>query len=101
MAGSATVTRPAGAPVGAVEQAASSELGSLLATALETLPEKVRAAVVMHYGAGLKQRQIAQELNISPTTVKSHVEIILRKFGVSSRVALRVLLAPLDLNAYL
>lgn len=50
---------------------------------------------------GDSTRQIAQQLNISQTTVKSHVEIILRKFGVSSRVALRVLLAPWDLDAYL
>lgn len=50
---------------------------------------------------GDSTRQIAQQLNISQTTVKSHVEIILRKFGVSSRVALRVLLSPWDLDAYL
>lgn len=50
---------------------------------------------------GDSTRQIALQLNISQTTVKSHVEIILRKFGVDSRVALRVVLAPWDLNAYL
>jgi DNA-binding NarL/FixJ family response regulator len=46
-------------------------------------------------------RQIASQLNIAQTTVKSHVEIILRKFGVNSRVALRQLLAHWDLNSYL
>lgn len=46
-------------------------------------------------------RQIAAHLNISETTVKSHVEIILRKFGIHSRIALRQLLAPWDLSSYL
>ncbi len=50
---------------------------------------------------GDSTRQMAQQLNISQTTVKSHVEIILRKFGVANRVALRVLLSPWDLSAYL
>jgi DNA-binding NarL/FixJ family response regulator len=46
-------------------------------------------------------RQIAIQLNISQTTVKSHVEIVLRKFGVNSRETLRQLLAPWDLSSYL
>jgi len=46
-------------------------------------------------------RQIAAQLNISQTTVKSHVEIILRKFGINSRASLRQLLAPWDLTSYL
>lgn len=46
-------------------------------------------------------RQIAAQLNISQTTVKSHVEIILRKFNVPNRIALRQLLAPWDLRRYL
>ncbi|HEX9018200.1 MAG TPA: LuxR C-terminal-related transcriptional regulator [Anaerolineaceae bacterium] len=50
---------------------------------------------------GDSTRQIAAHLNISQTTVKSHVEIILRKFGLNSRVALRRLLAPWDLSSYL
>jgi len=57
--------------------------------------------IAAHICRGDSTRQIAQQLNISQTTVKTHVEIILRKFGVSSRVALRVLLAPWDLTAYL
>lgn len=46
-------------------------------------------------------RQIAAQLNISQTTVKSHVEIVLRKFAINSRAALRQLLAPWDLTDYL
>lgn len=50
---------------------------------------------------GDSTRQIAGQLSIAQTTVKSHVEIILRKFGVNSRGALRQLLAPWDLNSFL
>jgi DNA-binding NarL/FixJ family response regulator len=46
-------------------------------------------------------RQIAAHLSIAPTTVKSHIEIVLIKFGVNSRIALRRLLEPWDLSNYL
>ena len=46
-------------------------------------------------------RQIAAQLHISQTTVKSHVEILLRKFNINSRASLRQLLAPWDLTSYL
>jgi NarL family two-component system response regulator LiaR len=35
--------------------------------------------------AGLKNREIAQRLTVSPSTIKSHVSHILSKLGVSSR----------------
>ncbi|GAP14327.1 response regulator containing a CheY-like receiver domain and an HTH DNA-binding domain [Longilinea arvoryzae] len=57
--------------------------------------------ITAHICRGDSNRQMALQLNISQTTVKSHVEIILRKFGVGNRVALRVLLSPWDLSAYL
>lgn len=57
--------------------------------------------ITAHICRGDSTRQMALQLNIAQTTVKSHVEIILRKFGVDSRVALRVLLSPWDLSAYL
>lgn len=50
---------------------------------------------------GDSTRQIAAQLNIAQTTVKSHVEGVLRKFEISSRTALRQLLAPWDLSSYL
>jgi DNA-binding NarL/FixJ family response regulator len=46
-------------------------------------------------------RDIAMQLNISQTTVKSHVAVILNKFDVNSRITLRDLLAPWDLSDYL
>jgi len=50
---------------------------------------------------GNSTRQIAGQLHIAQTTVKSHIEIVLRKFGLNSRVALRQLLASWDLSNYL
>ena len=50
---------------------------------------------------GDSTRQIAGQLHIAQTTVKSHIEIILRKFGVNSRVTLREFLAYWDLSKYL
>jgi DNA-binding CsgD family transcriptional regulator len=50
---------------------------------------------------GDSTRQIAAQLNIAPSTVKSHIEIILYKFRVTNRVALRQLLAPWNLSSYL
>ena len=50
---------------------------------------------------GDSTRQIAAQLNIAQTTVKSHVEMVLRKFGVNSRVTLRKLLEHWDLSHYL
>jgi DNA-binding NarL/FixJ family response regulator len=45
-------------------------------------------------------RQIANKLTISQTTVKTHVEHILVKFGVSDRNALRILLSGWDFSAW-
>jgi DNA-binding CsgD family transcriptional regulator len=50
---------------------------------------------------GDSTRQIAACLSISPTTVKTHVEAALSKYGVNNRAALRELLAPWDLSEYL
>jgi DNA-binding CsgD family transcriptional regulator len=57
--------------------------------------------IAAHICQGDSTRQIASQLNIAQTTVKSHIEIILNKFGLNSRVALRQLLAPWDLGGYL
>ncbi len=46
-------------------------------------------------------RQIASQLGISATTVKSHIEITLRKFGLNRRTDLRQMLAGWDLSGYL
>lgn len=57
--------------------------------------------ITAHVCRGDSTRQMAAALNIAQTTVKSHVEIILRKFGLNSRAALRQALARWDLSGYL
>ncbi|MCE1254062.1 MAG: LuxR C-terminal-related transcriptional regulator [Anaerolineae bacterium] len=57
--------------------------------------------ITAHICQGNSTRQIAAQLHIAQTTVKSHVEIILRKFDVNNRIALRQLLVHWDLSNYL
>lgn len=45
--------------------------------------------------------QIAEALNISQATVKTHVVSILQKFNINQRAALREFLSPWDLSNYL
>lgn len=57
--------------------------------------------VAAHIYRGDTTRQIAAELHVSQTTIKSHVEAIFRKFGVNRREALRAMLSAWDLRDYL
>ncbi len=58
--------------------------------------QEIAALVCLNYTT----RQIASGLHISPETVKTHVEHILTKFGVSDRKALRQLLSGWDFSAF-
>ena len=49
---------------------------------------------------GYANRQIAARLSISLPTVKTHVRNILRKFGLSRRSDLRLVLAEWDFSAW-
>ena len=49
---------------------------------------------------GYTSRQVASVLKISPTTVKTHAENAMRKFGVSSRESLRQMLAGWNIIPY-
>jgi DNA-binding CsgD family transcriptional regulator len=44
--------------------------------------------IVQHVYTGLSNKQIAYEMNISPSTVKNHLYNVFKKLGVSNRVAL-------------
>lgn len=46
---------------------------------------------------GMSNKQIARELNIAETTVKTHVSAILRKLGATSRVHAIVMAGDADL----
>jgi len=71
--------------------ALSPEIGQILVQAANHPPEpghdltpRERDVLVLMV-EGLNNRQIAGQLNVSPSTVKSHVSNILTKFGVASR----------------
>jgi len=83
------------------EQAArEQETGCEAGRSWQSLTPRQRQ-VAAHICRGETTRQIALVLSISPTTVKTHVEVILRKFGIGSRAALRAELAHWDLREYL
>ena len=57
---------------------------------------EVTALVCLNY----TNRQIATRLSLSPPTVKTHVRNVLRKFGLSRRSDLRLVLAEWDFSAW-
>jgi DNA-binding NarL/FixJ family response regulator len=57
-------------------------------------------AVLTYLTQGLANKVIAYELNISETTVKSHVSSILKKLGASNRVKVVASAANIDFNQY-
>ncbi len=69
-------------------------------------PEKIRSltrkelAVLKYLTQGLANKVIAYELNISETTVKSHVSSILRKVGATSRVQVVAGTGNINLDQY-
>ncbi|WP_420935096.1 response regulator [Alteromonas sp. A081] len=69
-------------------------------------PEKMRSltrkelSVLKYLTQGLANKVIAYELNISETTVKSHVSSILKKLGASNRVKVVASAANIDFNQY-
>ncbi|MDO6567334.1 response regulator transcription factor [Alteromonas sp. 1_MG-2023] len=56
--------------------------------------------VLKYLTQGLANKVIAYELNISETTVKSHVSSILKKLGASNRVKVVASAANIDFNQY-
>ena len=69
-------------------------------------PEQIRSltrkelTVLKYLTQGLANKVIAYELNISETTVKSHVSSILKKLGASNRVKVVASAANIDFNQY-
>jgi len=57
--------------------------------------------VLQNLTKGEANKQIAFNLNISETTVKSHVSSILKKLGASNRVKVVVGCSDIDFNQYL
>ena len=73
----------------------------------EILPEKIHLLtrkelmVLKHLTKGEANKAIAYEMNISETTVKSHVSSILKKLGATNRVKVVVGSANIDFDQYL
>lgn len=55
--------------------------------------------VLFYMGHGSSNKEIARELSIAETTVKTHVSAILRKLGATSRVHAVVLASQTDLES--
>jgi len=60
-----------------------------------------KAVVLGCMSQGMSNKQIARELDIAETTVKTHVSAILRKLGATSRVHAIVMAGEEDLNGYI
>jgi len=73
----------------------------------EVSPDKIllltrrELMVLQHLTKGEANKQIAFNLNISETTVKSHVSSILKKLGASNRVKVVVGCGDIDFNQYM
>lgn len=65
------------------EAAASGEEQDAAARVRELTPQQFR--VLQMLGAGLLNKQMAFELNVSEATIKAHMTAILRKLGASNR----------------
>ncbi|MGL4830306.1 MAG: response regulator [Vibrio sp.] len=68
--------------------------------ALQTLTRK-QLQVLQSMSKGAANKQIAYDLNISETTVKSHVSAILKKLGVHNRIQAVVGATHIDFDHYL
>jgi len=81
--------------------ASASLTASAMATSerLARLTEK-QLAVLVCLTKGMSNKQIARELSIAETTVKTHVSAILRKLNATSRVHAIVIAGEEDLSFY-
>ncbi|MGL4636498.1 MAG: response regulator [Beijerinckiaceae bacterium] len=70
------------------------ETSDLVKRLASLTPQQVR--VLMMLSAGLLNKQIAYELNVSEATVKAHVSAILTKLGVDSRTQAVIAAAKID-----
>jgi DNA-binding NarL/FixJ family response regulator len=80
-------------------------LGRLATNLPSTAPKRQRAMftarerdVLQLIGDGLRNRQIANELGITESTVKRHIESLMRKTGRDNRAGLATLAAAMNRN---
>jgi DNA-binding NarL/FixJ family response regulator len=70
------------------------ELKQIVARILSLTPQQQR--VLMMLKAGLLNKQIAYDLNVSEATVKAHVSAVLLKLGVESRTQAVIFASKID-----
>ncbi len=58
---------------------------------LDRLPPRARE-IAKHFARGLSHKEIARLLEISPATVRNHLQEVYRKLGVSDKAELATLL---------
>ncbi|MFD1197855.1 response regulator [Brucella gallinifaecis] len=74
-----------------LDQAHDPETEALIARIRTLTPQQSRVLTML--AAGLLNKQIAYELNVSEATVKAHVSAVLQKLGVDSRTQAVILLS--------
>jgi DNA-binding NarL/FixJ family response regulator len=72
----------------------NAEAAELMARMVTLTPQQVR--VLMMLSEGLHNKQIACQLGVLETTVKSHVSVILKKLGVESRTQAVIAAAKME-----
>lgn len=83
-------------PPGVGEAPLEGEEARLAARVAELTPQQFRVLGMLC--AGLLNKQIAYELNVSEATVKAHMTAILRKFGAHSRTQVALMAARLGME---
>jgi RNA polymerase sigma-70 factor (sigma-E family) len=71
------------------DHAADSELSDALSRALDRLPSRMRAAVVLRYFEDMSEAEVAQALGISQGTVKSTVSRAVAKLRIDAELLKR------------
>lgn len=69
-----------------------SDIEQAIQKAITVLPKKCREVFVLSKMKGLKNREIAEKLNISPKTVERHMSIALSKLRVELEWLLKIIL---------
>lgn len=83
-------------PPGVGDAPLDSEEVELAARVAELTPQQFRVLGMLC--AGLLNKQIAYELNVSEATVKAHMTAVLRKFGAHSRTQVALMAARLGIE---
>lgn len=77
-------------------EAVNEDLGQLLQRFRELTPKQIQ--VLSFLRAGLMNKQIAHEMNVTEATIKAHISAILRKLEINTRTQAVLLMDKLQLS---